>query len=256
MWIDTHAHLYLEQFDEDIDRVVSQAVESGVQYIFQPAIDRASFDRMMGLQTRYPDVFYTMIGLHPSSVGADFEKELAFVEEQLFTPFPYLAIGEIGMDLYWDKTYEEQQKIAFTQQVRWAIEYDFPIAIHCRDAYAETLAIIEKEKTSNLRGVFHCFSGNESDAQRAVELGFKLGIGGVVTFKKSDLPQILSTIDLEQLILETDAPYLAPVPYRGKRNQSAYIPHIAQKLAEIYDVPLVKIQSATTDSALTLFDLK
>jgi len=255
MWIDTHAHLYLEQFDEDIDQVVSRAIESEVKYIFQPAIDRSTFDRMMGLQTRYPDIFYSMIGVHPSSIREDFEQELAFVEEQLFTPFPYLAIGEIGMDLYWDKTFKTQQEKAFTQQLRWAIEYDFPIVIHCRDAYRETLSILEKEYAPNLRGVFHCFSGNLEDAQRAINMGFKIGIGGVVTFKKSDLPQILEHISLEHIILETDAPYLAPTPYRGKRNESSYIPQIAAKLATTYGMDLLDIQNQLTQTSLKLFDL-
>lgn len=251
--IDTHTHLYSNQFDADRDEVISKAIQEGVSRFLLPNIDSSSIKGMKELVKKYPENCFAMIGLHPCSVDADYEKELSIVEQELKTG-EYIAIGEIGIDLYWDKSYLKQQQDTFRQQINWAKNYNLPIAIHCREAFDEILTILDEENDDSLRGVFHCFTGNLQQATHVLNYGgFKLGIGGVVTFKNSGLDKIVEHLDLKDLVLETDAPYLAPVPFRGKRNESKYTLHVAEKLAEIYDLPLKEIAETTTKNALELF---
>ncbi len=256
MIIDTHTHLYVEQFDEDRDQVVKRAIESGVEKMLLPNIDSSTIDRMMDLVHKYPKNCYPMLGLHPGNVNADFEIELKVIRERLNAVSNCIAIGEIGMDLYWDKTFVEQQKIAFREQIAWAKELDLPIVIHAREAFQEIFQILDELNDEQLSGVFHCFTGTEEEAKHIQEYGnFKLGIGGVVTYKKSELPEVLKTVPLEAIILETDSPYLPPVPYRGKRNESDYINLVADKLVDIYGVSRNEIEMVTTANAVELFQL-
>lgn len=253
--VDTHTHLYSEVFNEDLDTVIQRAREQKVEVFLQPAIDSSTHQAMMKIQDIIGAGCFTMIGLHPTSVKENVEEELEFVYDQLQTPYPYVGIGEIGMDLYWDKTFLEQQKYAFRKQIQWAKQYKMPIAIHCREAFDEIFEILEEEKSSDLRGVFHCFTGNLEQANKAIELGFKLGIGGVVTFKKAGLDKTLASVDLKHIILETDSPYLAPTPHRGKRNESSYVSIVAEKIAEIYNLPLEEVAEITSKTALYTFDI-
>lgn len=250
-WIDTHAHIYDKAFQKDLEETIESCREKGMEKIYMPNVDRSSIDAMLEVEARYPECIATM-GLHPCSVGRHFEKELYTVEEWL-EKRPFAAVGEIGLDLYWDKTYAEQQKEAFRIQSAWAKEKGIPIVIHCREAFAETLALVEELKDERLKGVFHCFTGSLEEAEKAIELGFFLGIGGVATFKNGGLDKVLPHIGLEHLLLETDSPYLAPVPYRGKRNSPAYIPHIAEKIAGLCDKPLKEVYQETTLNAHKLF---
>ena len=252
-FIDTHAHLYLKEFDADRSETLRRAQDCGVAKIFLPNVDSDTTDAMLALEAAYPDVCYAMAGLHPCSVsGESVAAELAHVRSCLEAR-AFCAIGEIGLDLYWDKTFLEQQKYAFRQQIRWATEFDIPIVIHSRDATKECIELISEEKNERLRGIFHCFGGSVAEANAITELGFLLGIGGVLTYKKSGLDETLKHISLDCLVLETDAPYLAPVPNRGKRNESSYIPLIAQRLAEVKNVSVEEIAATTTDNALRLF---
>ena len=252
MLIDTHTHLYMPAFDGDRSATMQRALHAGVTNFYLPAIDAAVMDRMLQMETDYPDVCKAMTGLHPCSVGADYEAELAVVEAWLRKrPFP--AIGEIGLDFYWDKTYADAQLQSFNQQMAWALQYELPIVIHSRNAMAETLAAVAPFAHKGLRGIFHCFSGNAAEAQQVVDLGFLLGIGGVVTYKNSGLAQSLAGIGLQHLVLETDAPYLTPVPHRGKRNESSYLTLVAECLAGIYSVPLATVAEQTTANARGVF---
>jgi len=251
-WIDTHAHLYAKQFDKDRDEMLQRAMDSGVKRFYLPNIDRASIDGMLELEAAYPEHCFAMMGLHPCSVKEDYEDELAVVKSWL-DKRPFCAVGEIGLDLYWDKTFFEQQKTAFRQQIHWAIELDRPIVIHARDSLEEILEIVTEERHEKLRGIFHCFGGTVDQANRIQELGFLMGIGGVVTYKKAKLDELLPHIPLEKLVLETDAPYLAPVPYRGKRNESGYIPDIGARVAQYKDISIEEVCRATTQNALQLF---
>ncbi len=253
-FIDTHAHMYAEQFDQDRDEAIQRAIESGVERIYLPNIDHTSIDAMLELEAKYPEHCFAMMGLHPCSVKEDFEKELQIVEDWLGKR-KFVAVGEMGTDLYWDQTHFEQQQEAFRLQVAWAKKYDLPIVIHCRDSFQETVDLLKplKKENPNLKGIFHCFTGSVADAEQVIDLGFLMGIGGVATFKKAGMDQVLPQVDLKHLVLETDSPYLAPVPHRGKRNESAYIPKIAQRVAEIKDLPLEQIAKATTEQALQLF---
>lgn len=249
---DTHAHLYSEKFDTDRDEMIQRAKDVGVSRFFVPAIDASYTDSMFQLEKDYPKDIFLMAGLHPTSVKENYNEELAHVEE-LLSQRDFVAIGEIGIDLYWDKTHLKEQQEAFHTQIRWAKERKLPIAIHCRDAFDEIFEILEQEKGSDLKGVFHCFTGSYNQAIQAIGYNMKLGIGGVVTFKNGKIDQFLQDIPLEHIVLETDAPYLAPTPHRGKRNESAYIPLIAQKLADIHQMDIQTIAKITTQNSIDVF---
>ena len=254
MIIDTHTHLYVEEFDTDYKEVIQRAIDYGVEKFFLPAIDSTYTERMFRLQKEYPEHMYLMNGLHPCSVKENWQEEIAKVNALVSTHSKdFYAIGEIGIDLYWDKTFLEAQKEAFALQIRLAKEYHLPIVIHCREAFEETFEVLEKEKSDDLFGIFHCFTGNKEQALRAISFGLKLGIGGVVTFKNGKIDTFLNEIPLKHLVLETDAPYLAPVPFRGKRNESSYLIYIVKKLAEIYNTSENEIIKRTTNNALEIF---
>ncbi|MFS4466872.1 TatD family hydrolase [Maribacter sp. 2210JD10-5] len=251
---DTHTHLYSEAFDEDRGATIERAMDSGVRRFFVPAIDSTYTDRMLQLKNKYPEHIFLMMGLHPTHVKEDFKRELLHVEEML-EKHQFYAIGEIGIDLYWDKSFLKQQQEAFRFQIKLAKKNKLPIVIHCREAFDEIFEILEAEKGIGLRGIFHCFTGNLEQAQRAIGYNMKLGIGGVVTFKNGKIDKFLNEIALENIVLETDAPYLAPVPYRGQRNESAYIVNVLDKLAEVYAMEKIKIAEATTRNAKEVFGI-
>ncbi|OPC00051.1 hydrolase TatD [Elizabethkingia meningoseptica] len=251
--IDTHTHLYSEQFDEDRDEAISRAKEAGVERFYLPAIDSETHEQMLQLEAQYPGEIFAMMGLHPCSVQPEtWEKELDLVKEYI-DKRPFCAIGEIGIDLYWDKSTLDIQVKAFEQQIDWAIEKDLPIVIHTRESFNETFEVLERKKHPKLRGIFHCFSGNLEQAQHAIDLGFILGIGGVVTFKNGKIDQFLDEIPLDKIVLETDSPYLAPVPHRGKRNESAYTSLVLGKLVDIYKKDYKEIEAITNKNALNMF---
>ena len=234
--------------------VINRSKEIGVNKFIFPAIDSSHFNDMHNLKDKYPNSIYLMTGLHPTDVKENYKDELNFVVNTLKTN-NYVAIGEIGIDLYWDKTYLKQQQDAFQFQIRLAIKHDLPIVIHCREAFNEIFEVLDKENCDKLRGVFHCFTGTFEEAQRAIDLGFVLGIGGVVTFKNGGIDKFLHKIDLKNIVLETDSPYLAPVPFRGKRNESSYIIHVLEKLSEIYGISKEKIAEITSKNAEKVFRL-
>ncbi len=253
-FIDTHTHLFSEQFAYDIDAVVQNALSQGVQKMVLPNIDSETINAMLALSEKYPKNCFPTIGLHPCHVKENFEEELQIVADYLQKYPNFCAIGEMGTDLHWDKTFWEQQKIAFKYQVELAKKYDLPIIIHCRESVNETLEMLSTLQDGTLRGVFHCFTGSTQTAEKIIQLGgFMMGIGGVATYKKSGLDEVLPHIPLEYLVLETDSPYLSPTPYRGKRNESAYIPFIAQKLADFKGISIQKLQEITTRNAERLF---
>jgi TatD DNase family protein len=252
--IDTHTHLFSSQFDEDRNAVVQKAIDNGVSKMLLPNISSETIEAMHQLCQDFPKHCYPMMGLHPCDVKNDYLKELEIVKAQL-DKGKYVAVGEIGIDLYWDKSTLDIQKKAFRQQLIWAKEYDLPVAIHIRESFDEVFEVIEEVNDEKLRGVFHCFTGTKEQGLRAIDMGFMLGIGGVVTFKNSGLDQTLSGLPLAQLILETDSPYLAPTPHRGQRNESAFIPLMAQKLADIYEMDIEEVARITTQNAKTLFKL-
>ena len=254
MFIDTHTHIYVKQFDDDRAEMIDRAIEQGVETFFLPNIDVESVAAMHTLEEQYPKRCHAMMGLHPCSVGADFESQLSIIKEH-FDKRKYVAVGEIGIDLYWEKKFFDQQVKAFKEQISWAIAADIPIVIHCRDATKEVLQVLEECKHDKLRGIFHCFGGSVEDAQAIIAQGFLLGIGGVLTFKKAGLDNTLLEIGLEHLVLETDSPYLAPVPFRGKRNESAYVRLVAQKLAEIKGVSIEEVGRITSENALRVFQM-
>jgi TatD DNase family protein len=253
-WVDTHAHIYSSEFDTDRTEILQRAEKNSIGKIFMPNIDHTSIDGMFELERKYPSVCYPMMGLHPCYVKKDFEKELYLVESWL-AKREFSAVGEMGTDLYWDKTFWDQQVEAFTIQVGWAKKYDLPIVVHCRESMDETIAIVEKLQDGKLKGVFHCFTGSKEQAERLVKLGFYLGIGGVATFKKAGMENVIPDIPLNHIVLETDSPYLAPAPHRGKRNEPSYIPIIGQRVAELKNSTLAEVQAATTENAHTLFGL-
>jgi len=254
MYIDTHTHLYSTKFDGDREAVMERARNAGVELAILPAVDLSSHEAMLQLERDYPAQTLAMIGLHPCSVKEDFETELAAVEAYL-DQRPWVAIGEIGMDLYWDNTFRSQQETAFLRQCAWAIERDLPICIHAREAIDELLELIDGVDDPKLRGVFHCFTGDVAQATRAVERGFYLGIGGVATFKNGGLEPVIRELPRERILLETDAPYLAPVPKRGKRNETAYIPFVAEKVAEVWETFPEEVGRQTNANAWQLFEL-
>ena len=250
--IDTHAHLYDEQFSADIAEIISRARANGVEKVYLPNCDSTTIPAMMALTEQYPGYCIPMIGIHPCYVKESYEAELKVMQEWL-DKASFAAIGEIGLDYYWDQTFVAAQKDAFRRQIDWALERALPIVIHSRNATQDCIDIVREKQNGQLKGIFHCFGDDLNAAEQIIDLGFKLGIGGVVTFKNSTLPEVLRAIDLEHLVLETDAPYLAPVPYRGKRNESSYIPLIAQKIADIKEVPLSVVAERTTKTAEALF---
>jgi TatD DNase family protein len=252
-FIDTHTHLFTEQFDADRHEVVERAIAAGVTKMLLPNIDLDSIGPMHDLVADFPNNCYAMMGLHPCSVNENWEADLAVIKRNL-DKNEYCAIGEIGLDLHWDKSTLEYQEAAFTRQIEWAKEKKLPIAIHVREAFDETLAIIDQLNDEDLTGVFHCFTGTVEQAQQIINYGgFKLGLGGVLTFKNSGLDKVIAEIDLNHLILETDSPYLAPTPFRGKRNESEYVTRIASKLAEVKNTSIETIAEVTSKNALELF---
>lgn len=250
--IDTHTHLYVKAFKQDIDAVVERALAEGVERFYLPAIDSSETEAMLALEERFPGKCIAMMGLHPCSVKEDYEKELAEVADWL-TKRPFVAVGEIGLDFYWDKTFAEQQYIAFRQQIEWALQYNLPIVIHTRNAMQETINVVKEYKGRGLKGIFHCFSGSYESAVQIINAGFYLGIGGVLTYKNAGLPEVLAQIGLEHLVLETDAPYLTPVPFRGKRNESSYLKYVIEKLAETKGETLETVAAITTANAQKIF---
>ncbi len=256
MFIDTHTHFYSEEFDEDREECIKRANALGVSHFILPAIDSESIEAMERMHQQYPNKTSLMAGLHPVYVKPEtYKQELEIVARQLKNnPQKYVAVGEIGIDLHWDKTTLDIQKEAFRTQIRWAKEYNLPIVIHCRKGFDEVFQVLEEE-VNTIEGVFHCFGGTLDQANRAIRLGMKLGIGGVVTFKNAKLAMVVQQLPLDVLVLETDAPYLAPVPYRGKRNESSYIPHIAEKIAELHNCSVQKVAEVTTRTAKEVFKL-
>lgn len=251
---DTHAHIYSEEFFEDADLMMQRAFDANVHRIFVPSIDSTYTDKMWEMQQKYPENVFLMMGLHPTYVKENYKEELDFVANQLLEK-KYYAVGEIGIDLFWDTSFLQQQQEAFRFQIQLAKKHQLPINIHCRDAFDEVFEILEQEKSPELWGIFHCFTGNFEQAQQAINCGMKLGIGGVATFKNGKIDQFLNQIDLKHLVLETDAPYLAPVPYRGKRNESSYVVNVAQKLAEIYNTSIEEIINTTTQNSKDVFGI-
>ena len=253
-FIDTHTHLYLPEFDNDRDTAVNRAVENGVVKLLMPNIDAHSVEAMLSVERHYPGICHSMIGLHPTSVKEDYLSQLDLLEE-LFNQHRFIAIGEIGIDLYWDKTFLEEQLKAFRRQIVFAIDKGLPVVVHSRDSFPEVFSVLDEFQGKGLKGVLHAFTGNYYDAERAVGMGFKLGIGGIITFKNSGLDQIVSKLKPENLILETDSPYLAPVPYRGKRNESSYLCIINKKLAEIFNMGEEEVASIFFANSTTLFNI-
>lgn len=256
MFVDTHTHLYLDDFLPSRETVVKNAFAAGVEKLVFPNVDLATVGPMNDLQSRFPDKIFMAMGLHPTEIGETWEADLAEIESELAaSPEKYVAIGEIGIDLYWDRTYREQQLKAFSRQVDWAISRDLPVIIHCRDGLDEILAVLA-EKAGKVRGVFHSFGGSADDVRRIRETGdFYFGINGIVTFKNSKLGDTLPEIGLDRILLETDSPYLAPVPFRGKRNESAYIVNIAERVAACLNVSCKEIEETTTANAVRLFSI-
>jgi TatD DNase family protein len=255
-FIDTHTHLFASEFDNDIDIVVQNAIDNGVSKMLLPNIDSTTTNNMLQLCNKYPQHCFPMIGLHPCSVKKDnIEKEILHVEEML-NKNNFIAIGEIGLDLYWDTSNLSYQKVAFESQIKLAKKYQLPIVIHVRDSFNEAIEIVEKLNNENLSGVFHCFTGNIQEAERIINLeNFYLGIGGVVTFKNGGINKIINQISLDNIILETDSPYLTPTPFRGKRNESKYLVNIAQKMSEIYEIDINEIANKTSSNAINLFKI-
>ena len=255
MFIDTHTHLFSESFNDDRTEIVQKAIEAGIEICLLPNIDVASIQPMKDLVSEFPNNCIPMMGLHPGSVDENWKENLEIIRKDLFE-HKYVAVGEIGMDLYWDKTFKSAQREAFAMQVNWAKELNLPIVIHARDAFQEIYEVLDELNDDSLRGVFHCFTGTAEDVEKILSYGgFKLGIGGVLTFKNSKLDEVIRDVALEHLILETDSPYLPPVPFRGKRNESSYLLHIAAKLADVKETRLSIIEEVTTVNAKELFGL-
>lgn len=251
---DTHTHLYSEAFNEDRKEMIQRAIDEGISRFFIPAIDSSYTKAMFQLETDYPENVFLMMGLHPTSVKENYQEELTLVEKHL-AKRSFFAIGEIGIDLYWDTSTLEIQKKAFKHQIQLAKKYQLPIVIHCRESFDEIFEVLEEEKSDDLFGIFHCFTGNLEQAKRAISFNMKLGIGGVVTFKNGKIDQFINQIDLKHIVLETDSPYLAPKPYRGKRNESSYITKVLEKLSELYMLPQEKIAEITTQNSKDVFNI-
>ena len=253
-FIDTHAHVYAEELTSDLDLIMKNAVSVGVNKIIMPAIDSTTLEAMLKVEQQFPEHCIAMMGLHPCYVKENYVAELAIVEDWL-TKRKFVAIGEIGLDFYWDKTFTEQQYKAFEIQMQWAIDYHTPIVIHTRNAMGETIEAVKPFAKNGLRGAFHCFSGSKESAQQIIDMGFYLGLGGVLTYKNAGVAEAIKDIPMEFLFLETDAPYLPPVPYRGKKNEPAFMLEVAKKLAEIKQLPLHEVAEITTANAERLFGL-
>jgi len=252
--IDTHCHIYSSEFDTDRHAMISRADYEGITKMLMPAIDVSTHVQMLNLEEEFASKCLSMMGLHPCSVKENYSQELAVVE-RYFEERRFIAVGETGLDFYWDLTYTQQQYEAFQKQIEWALQYDLPIVIHSRNSIDECIALVEKNQNGKLKGVFHCFSGSIEQARKIMDLNFYLGIGGVLTFKKSGLDTVIDQLNLDHIVLETDAPYLAPVPFRGKRNECSYLKYVAEKLAEIKNVTVEEIAERTTTNAKRLFDL-
>jgi len=252
--IDTHSHIYLEDFKLDRFKIIQDSENEGIIKILLPAIDATTHDEMISLEKLYPGICVSMIGLHPCSVRADYKAELKIAREHLDNR-KFVAIGETGLDFYWDKTFTKEQYDSFHQQVEWAIHYKIPIVIHSRNSIDDCISVIQSQQKGNLKGVFHCFSGSLEQAKKIIDLGFYLGIGGVVTFKNSGLDKVMQTITLENIVLETDAPYLAPVPFRGKRNEPSYLKFVVKKIAEIKSMKQEDVATITTGNTKELFGI-
>ncbi|MGN6569084.1 MAG: TatD family hydrolase [Flavipsychrobacter sp.] len=253
MYVDTHTHLYDEQFDADKEVMIQRAIDAGVTKMYMPNCDSSTIAPMMNYAAQWPGNCFPMMGLHPTYVKENYKQELDIVAEWLAKE-KFYAVGEIGLDYYWDLTFKEQQIDAFSTQVDWALKYDLPIVIHSRESTKDCIDIVRSKQNGKLRGIFHCFSGTLDEAKQIATLGLHLGIGGSLTYKKSTLPEILKEIPVEHLVLETDAPYLAPVPNRGKRNESSHIPIIAQRLADVKEMPLEQLATITTRNAEKIFN--
>lgn len=252
--IDTHSHLFVEEFEEGLDSVIGRAKEAGVCRIYMPNIDDTTLDHLLDVCNQYPDYCFPMLGYHPTSVDGDSMGKVLGMKKLLTENHPFCAIGEVGLDLYWDKTYLKEQQKVLEEQIHWALEWDLPLIVHCREAFPELFEVMRPYKKEALSGIFHSFTGEREDVLELLDYpNFMIGINGVVTFKKSTLPQVLSDVPLERVVLETDSPYLAPVPFRGKRNETSYIIKVAEKLASVYDVDLEEILSVTTRNALKVF---
>lgn len=254
MMIDTHSHLFVEEFADDLSQVIDRAKSTGVERVYLPNIDDTTVESLLDVCTKYAGYCFPMLGYHPTSVDENSMKKVAEMKALLVEGHPYVGIGEVGLDLYWDKTYLNEQKKVFEEQIQWALEWDLPLIIHCRDAFPELFDVMSPYKKTALSGIFHSFTGTKAEAVELLEYpNFMIGINGVVTFKKSNLPEVLKQVPLERLVLETDSPYLSPVPHRGKRNESSYVRWVAMKLAELYEVSLGEIERLTTKNALKVF---
>ncbi len=252
MAVDTHTHLYLNDFNADIDAVIKRAGFEGVKKFYLPGIDSSEIENLLALERNYPDQCFPMMGLHPCSVKENYKDELNIVYSWL-QKRKFAAIGEIGLDFYWDKTFMDQQYESFQQQVEWALQFNLPVVLHTREALPQTIDVIKKYSGKNLRGIFHCFSGSLLNALDIIGLGFYLGIGGVITYKNSGLAEIIKEIDLKHIVLETDSPYLSPVPFRGKRNESGYLKYIIEKIAEVKNINGGEVEAITTQNAEYIF---
>lgn len=254
--IDTHSHIFEPDFADDLPEVIARAKEVGVEKIFMPNIDDISVDAMLGVCSQYPGYCFPMLGFHPTSVDADAIPKVKVMKKRLTEGHPYIAIGEVGLDLYWDKTYIKEQQMVLEEQIQWALEWELPLVIHCREAFPELFDVLKPYKETKLTGVFHSFTGTVNEAMELLDYSrFMVGINGVVTFKKSTLPEALKVLPLERLVLETDSPYLAPVPFRGRRNESSYVKRVAVKLAELYGVEIGEVERQTTANALKVFKI-
>ena len=254
MLIDTHSHIYSEDFSNDIEEVIQRAFENDVRKIVLPNIDSSSLKKMLDLTDKYPQICFPLIGLHPTSVNEDYEDELELIEFWI-TKRKFFGIGEVGIDLYWDKTFVAEQTDAFRRQIRMAKKHQLPVVVHVRESFDEVFTVLNEEKDEHLKGVFHSFTGTVEQAGLVTGIGFKLGINGIVTFKNSGLDQLLRKVDPAHILLETDSPYLTPVPFRGKRNESSYLVYVAQKVAEIYQMPVAEITRITAETAEQLFKI-
>ena len=252
MMIDTHTHLYLKEFSADIDDVIKRANKEGVQKFYLPAIDSSETENLLALENKYPNQCFAMMGLHPCSVKENYKEELDKVYQWL-QKRKFAAIGEIGLDLYWDKTFTHQQYESFHQQIEWALQYNLAVVLHTREAMQQTIDVIKEYSQKNLRGIFHCFSGTLRNALDIIDTGFYLGIGGVVTYKNSGLAAVIKEIDSKYLVLETDSPYLTPVPFRGKRNESSYLKYVVEKIAGIKNMPAKEVERITTLNSDNIF---